>query len=248
LDEWFWYYQSRCNPPHNPATFSSLQPVPWTALSLGTYLIGLNRAQVHETETSRATDTVTGDFHPVGDPPGFGVQATYLFGPWNNSFRIGPFGSFDVLHQTVNQNFAGGQFLGTTTHWLATAGVKLGSVVTPDVFVYGLAGTSLLSQNLNVNFATAATSSVNTPGFTLGFGGEWHPPSWRVGGSLVTLFAQYQHTWWNTANFNAPASSSTFNYAFRREDDTLKFGVNFYFGAPPAPASPAYPVKAPALK
>jgi hypothetical protein len=73
----------------------------------------------------------------------------------------------------------------------------------------------------------------------------------------VSVFAQYQHTWWGNANFNRPASSPFFNYAFRRDDDTLKLGVNFHFGAPTAAAlgvpaaprtAPAYPVKAPALQ
>jgi hypothetical protein len=35
-----------------------------------------------------------------------------------------------------------------------------------------------------------------------------------------------------------PTSSPFFNYAFRREDDTIKLGMNFYFGSSP------YPVKA----
>jgi hypothetical protein len=42
------------------------------------------------------------------------------------------------------------------------------------------------------------------------------------------------------------SSSPAFNYAFRREDDTIKLGLNFYFGA--APAAPPYPVQAPRLK
>ena len=49
------------------------------------------------------------------------------------------------------------------------------------------------------------------------------------------------NTWWSNANFNTPASSLPFNNAFRREDGTIKLGVNFYFGAVPAPASPAFP-------
>jgi hypothetical protein len=246
LNQWFAYYSDpRCHLPSNPATIFSSSPVPWTALSLGTYLIGINRAEEKIVETSRATDD-TSTFRPVGDPPGFGFQATYLFSPWHNALRIGPFASFDVLHQSVNQNFAGGQFLGTTTHWLATTGGKFGGVVTPDVFLYGLAGVSWLNRSLNVNFATAASSTVNTSGFTAGLGGEWHPSSWQLAGHPVTLFAQYQHTWWNTANFNAPASSPAFNYAFTRGDDTVKLGVNFYFGA--APQAPGYPVKAPITK
>jgi hypothetical protein len=243
LNQWVSYYSDpRCYPPYHSGV---PRPTDWTALSIGTYLIGINRAEEKIVETSRATDD-TSTFHPVGDPPGFGFQATYLFSPWHNALRIGPFASVDVLHQTVNQNFAGGQFLGTTTHWLATTGGKFGGVVTPDVFLYGLAGVSWLNRNLNVNFATAASSAVNTSGFTAGLGGEWHPLSWQLAGYPITLFAQYQHTWWNTANFYAPASSPAFNYAFTRGDDTVKFGVNFYFGA--APQAPGYPVKAPIAK
>ncbi len=234
LDQHFYYYYGRCNP---PGSFSS----DWTALSLGTYLIGLNRATQVTTERSRTTDN-TKEFRTHGDPPGIGFAATYLFAPENSALRVGPFASFDILRQTVNHDFAGGQFLGTTTHWFATAGLKAGAVVRPDLFIYGLTGASWLNEDLNVNFATASSSNVTIPGVTLGLGAEYRPSSWQIAGHPVTLFAQYQHTWWSTANFNAPASSPGFNYAFRREDDTLKFGVNFYFGAAP-PAPPAYPVK-----
>jgi hypothetical protein len=221
----------------------------WTELSLGTYVIGLNRADQTSIETLRLSD-IRKFFHGIDDPAGVGFVASYLFAPWNNPLRIGPFASFDILRQTVNHNFAGGQFLGTTTHWFATAGAKVGAAVRPDLFIYGLTGVSWLNENLNVNFATAATSSVTIPGVTLGLGGEYRPASWQIAGHPITLFAQYQHTWWSTANFNAPSSSPGFNYAFRREDDTVKLGVNFYFGAAAAlpPASPTFPVKAPASR
>jgi hypothetical protein len=221
----------------------------WTELSLGTYVIGLNRADQTSIETLRLSD-IRKFFHDIDDPAGVGFVASYLFAPWNNPLRIGPFASFDILRQTVNHNFAGGQFLGTTTHWFAAAGAKVGAAVRPDLFVYGLTGVSWLNENLNVNFATAATSSVTIPGVTLGLGGEYRPASWQIAGHPITLFAQYQHTWWSTANFNAPSSSPGFNYAFRREDDTVKLGVNFYFGAAAAlpPASPTFPVKAPASR
>ncbi len=222
----------------------------WTGLSLGTYVIGLNRADQTSIETLRLLRDIQQAFQDIDDPVGFGFVATYLFSPANNNFRVGPFASFDILRQTVNHNFAGGQFLGTTTHWFATAGAKAGVIMTPDLFLYGLTGVSWLNENLNVNFATAATSNVTVPGVTVGAGGEYRPASWQIAGHPVTLFAQYQHTWWRTANFYAPASSPAFDYAFKREDDTVKLGVNFYFGAGPAspPASPAYPVKAPASK
>ena len=191
------------------------------------------------------TDAITNRFVDSGDPLGVGIVGGYNFKPWNNSIVIGPFASFDYLNQTINHNFAGGQFLGTTTHWFINAGVKAGVVTAPGFYLYGLAGAAFLNHDLNVNFATAAQSNVTTPGFTLGLGGEYQPPSWQLAGHPVSVFAQYQHTWWSNANFNTPTSSPAFNYAFRREDDTIKLGVNFYFGAAPAaPVSSPMFVKA----
>jgi opacity protein-like surface antigen len=126
---------------------------------------------------------------------------------------------------------------------------RAGFVTGPGFYLYGVAGAAFLNHDLNDNFATAAQNNTTTPGFTAGLGGEYQPSSWQLAGHPVSVFAQYQHTWWSNANFNTPASSPAFNYAFRREDDTIKLGVNFYFGAAPAPtSSPAYPVKAPMLK
>jgi hypothetical protein len=229
-------------------------PPPSTASSTvgGGYLGGelvKNWGRVRSTETRDATGVITNQFIDSGDPLGVGIVGGYNFKPWNNNFVIGPFASFDYLNQTINHNFAGGQFLGTTTHWFINAGVKAGVVTAPGFYLYGLAGAAFLNHDLNVNFATAAQSNTTTPGFTLGLGGEYQPSSWQLAGHPVSVFAQYEHTWWSNANFNTPTSSPAFNYAFRREDDTIKLGVNFYFGAAPAPASsPAYPVKAPMLK
>jgi nitrate reductase NapE component len=228
-------------------------PCPPTQTSMsGGYLGGelaKNWGRVRSTETRDATGVITNQFIDSGDPLGVGIVGGYNFKPWNNNIVIGPFASFDYLTQTINHNFAGGQFLGTTTHWFINAGVKAGVVTAPGLYLYGLAAAAWLNHDLNVNFATAAQSNVTTPGFTLGVGGEYQPSSWQLAGHPVSLFAQYQHTWWSNANFNTPTSSPAFNYAFRREDDTIKFGVNFYFGSSPAaPTSPAYPVKAPPLK
>jgi len=225
-----------------------LVPCPPTQTSMsGSYLGGelaKNWGRVRSTETRDATGVITNQFVDSGDPLGVGIVGGYNFKPWNNNIVIGPFASFDYLNQTINHNFAGGQFLGTTTHWFINAGVKAGVVTAPGFYLYGLAGAAFLNHDLNVNFATAAQSNVTTPGFTLGLGGEYQPSSWQLAGHPVSLFAQYQHTWWSNANFNTPTSSPAFNYAFRREDDTIKLGVNFYFGAAPAPVPPPSPVMA----
>jgi opacity protein-like surface antigen len=208
-------------------------------------------ARERKTETPLGSDDPTFRATDSGDPLGLGIVAGYNFRPWNSNIVVGPFASFDYLRQTINHNFAGGQFLGSTTKWFGNAGVKAGVVTAPGLYLYGLAGAAFVNHDLNVNFATAASSNVTTPGVTLGLGAEYQPPSWQLSGHPVSLFAQYQHTWWDNANFNRPASSPAFNYAFQREDDTVKFGVNFYFGAAapaPPPAAPAYPVKAPASR
>jgi hypothetical protein len=204
-----------------------------------------NSGRVRSTETRDATGVITNQFVDSGDPLGIGIVGGYNFRPWNNSVVVGPFASFDYLNQTINHNFAGGQFLGTTTHWFINAGVKAGVVTASGFYVYGLAGAAFLNHDLNVNFAIPAGRNVTTSGFTAGLGGEYAPASWRLAGHPISIFAQYQHTWWSTANFNTPVSSPAFNYAFRREDDTFKLGVNFYFSAPSAaPASSPMFVKA----
>jgi hypothetical protein len=177
-------------------------------------------------------------FSNSGYQTGGGIVAGYNFAPWHN-IVIGPFASFDWLNQSINQNFANGQYLGTTTHWILTAAAKGGYVVTPVLYLYGLAGASWLNETMNVNFATAASSSATVPGATLGIGAEYRPASLQIAGAPVSVFFQYQHTWWQNTNFNTPASSPAFNYSFRRDDNMLKLGFNIYFnGPPPAPERP----------
>jgi hypothetical protein len=62
----------------------------------------------------------------------------------------------------------------------------------------------------------------------------------------VSLFAEYQHSWWQNAQFNSPAASPGFNYSFRRQDDVVKLGFNIHFEEPPpaAPMPTAMPIKA----
>jgi opacity protein-like surface antigen len=239
------------NNPCPPEQIYVNAPLPRPTSYFGGGYIGIQLAKTSARE--RKIETPVGADDPTfratdsGDPLGVGIVAGYNFRPWNNNIGVGPFASFDYLRQTINHDFAGGQFLGSTTHWFGNVGVKAGFVTAPGVYIYGLAGAAFVNHDLNVNFATAAWSNVTTPGATVGLGAEYQPSSWQLSGHPVTLFASYQHTWWDTANFNRPTSSPGFNYAFQREDDTFKLGVNFYFAAAPA-SPPAYPVKAPALK
>jgi hypothetical protein len=49
-------------------------------------------------------------------------------------------------------------------------------------------------------------------------------------------------------HLNTPAASPLFNYNFRRQDDTFRFGFTVSLNPPPPAAAPSYPVKAPVLK
>jgi len=209
-----------------------------------------NWGRVRTTETDALTDDVTSILNDSGNALGGGIAVGWNFRPWGNSVFIGPFASFDFFNQTINRNFAGGTFIGTTAHWTATLGGKVGIGVAPDVALYALSGVSWLNENLNINFGGPVTSQTTTvPGFTLGTGSEWRPSALQGFGVPVALFVQYQHTWWQNGALTMPAASPLFDYAFRRNDDTIKFGVHIYLGSGASPASaPTYPVKAPPLK
>ncbi len=220
-------------PPTQSTSVNSTPQTSWTGPYIGGEL-AKNWGRVRSTETFAATGVRTNEFTNTGDPLGFGLVAGYDFAPWGNAVRVGPFASFDILHETVRQNFAGGQFLGTRTNWFATLGARVGYLATNNFQVYALTGVTFVNHDLKVNFATAASSNATTPGFTLGAGFEYRP-DFAIGGNPVTLFAHYQHTWYARASFNTPASSPAFNYAFRRRDDMVKVGFKVWF-APPAAA------------
>ena len=203
-----------------------------TDLPTGTYVsleLLKNTGRTRTTESFADDGGVTNRFDDSGDPLGAGIVVGHNFAIGNGRFAIGPFMSADWLRQTINHNFAGGTFIGTTTNWMLTTGVKAGVMAAPNVFVYGLGGVSWLNENLNINFGGPVTSG-NTivPGITLGLGGEMRPTFLQQLGRPVSLFLQYQHTWWDDAHLNQPAASPFFNYAFARQDDTVKFGVTVY--------------------
>jgi hypothetical protein len=137
--------------------------------------------------------------------------------------------------------FPNGSFYGTEKNYILFAGFKAGVEVNP--LFYGLAGVSLMNQNLKINFGGPVTN-VNTtvPGFTFGFGMEEKLAFLSL---PVSVFVEYQHTIWQDASLNRPAASPLFNYTFRRDDDTVKVGLNFYLTPPLPPVEQPKYVKAP---
>jgi len=208
-----------------------------------------NWGRVRSTESLATTDLITNRFVDSGDPLGGGLIVGYKFAPWANNIIVSPFASFDFLNAPVNHTFPGGSYLGTTANFMGTGGIKIGPQLGGGVWLYGIAGVSAMNETLNINFIPVSSSqSAWVAGGTVGFGGAFQPSFLQGFGHPVSVFAEYQHTWWQSANFNTPAASPFFNYNFARQDDVVKVGFTVSFGAPPSPPAPSYPVKAPMLK
>ena len=214
-------------------------PPPQNASSAGLYIGGelvKNWGWVRSTERLASTDVVTNQFSDRADPVGGGFLVGYKFAPWANSIIVSPFASFDFLSAPVNHTFPGGSYLGTTANFMGTFGVKAGPEIGAGVWLYGIAGVSVLNETLNINFIPVASSqSAWVAGGTLGVGGAFQPGFLQGFGHPVSVFAEYQHTWWQDANFNTPAASTFFNYNFRREDDVVKLGFTVDLSSPPPP-------------
>jgi hypothetical protein len=221
-------------------------PAFYNGVLVGLYVVK-STSNLFVVEHFIATDAITNQFKDSHDPAGVGIHVSYGFTPWNNSVVVAPFVSLDYPNTSVFHSFAGGSYLGTTSNLVGTFGVKVGPAINPDLWLYGIAGASVLNETLKINFIPAFSSTTATVGGgTLGAGFAWHPKSWQIANHPVSLFGEYQHTWWQTANYNAPTASPAFGYSFSRSDDVIKLGVNISLSDPgtPAPARPSYPVKA----
>ncbi len=188
------------------------------------------------TERSALNNTVTNSYYDSATgrlDGGFlvGVKPAPLGGFW----IVSPFASFDFMRSPVNHNFPGGSYLGSTATFIGTGGVKTGPQFDNGIWLYGIAGGSVLNETLNVNFIpTLSTQPVTVTGGTVGGGGAWQPAFLQGFASQVSVFLEYQHTWWWDANFVTPTANAGSSYTFRRQDDIVKFGFTVSLNAPPS--------------
>lgn len=182
-------------------------------------------------ESYALTGQMTNNFQRYGKRDGFGFTGGYNFAvPGYNNFLVGPYVSFDIFDQTINQTFPSwGYYLGTTTNWMLTAGMKAGFVSNLGFFVYTLGGVSFLNEKVEINFNTMTSETKTVPGFTAGLGVEFQPEPFRKADLPVTVSLQYQHTWYEKVTVDMPEASPLFNYEFKREDNVIKVGLNYRF-------------------
>src|SRR5262249_13703678 len=111
----------------------------------------------------------------TADPLGAGVVVGYAFTPCSN-VRVSPFVSFDYLNMWVGQTYRGGSLVVTTSNFAVTAGVKVGPQLPFGLWLYGIAGASVLNEKLNVVIGPVSSSLAATvPGATVGLGGAVQP-------------------------------------------------------------------------
>jgi hypothetical protein len=209
----------------------------WSGPFVGLQVTG-STSRVITNEFLTGTDIRSTSLVDHGTGFGGGVNFGWNWQPINATSLIGVVIDVNGVHEPVQHDFFGGAYIGSVVNFSASAQVRGGVLVTPNVLLFGQGGISVSNQQLKIDFGGPETNESKTiPGLTLGFGGEWklHPFDFAaptISRSLVTpsLFATYEHTWWDTAKLTMPAASPGFDYSWQRQSDTLKFGARINWG------------------
>jgi hypothetical protein len=148
-------------------------------------------------------------------------------------FIIEPFVQIEDPNISAQFNFPRGSFIGVTSNFEVTTGVKAGPTLflpggTP-VWLYGTLAASFENDKLTINFVPISSSEDKTiAGLTIGIGGAIMPAGLQLFGMPTAFSVEYQHTFWQTAHFDMPASSSSFNFTFPRDDDKVMVGLHVF--------------------
>jgi hypothetical protein len=201
----------------------------WTGFYVGGQ-IGGSFSSVGTSEFLAGTDIRTNHFHDTGS--GFAGGANFGY-DWQvqNRFVVGI--SFDVngTNDKARHDFVGGNYIGATIDFTASALVRGGVLVTPAFLLYGQTGVSIANQQLQIDFGGPETNeSKLISGFTIGGGGEWKLSTSPVAFAKSTsLFVDYRHTFWEKATLSRPDASPFFDYAWCRETDAVNLGFRLRF-------------------
>lgn len=167
-----------------------------------------------------------------GSGVGGGVNLGWNWQPWNPSTVVGIVLDANGLNDRVRHDFAGGNYIGSDMNFTGSAQVRGGMLVNPSFLLYVQTGVSVANQQLKIDFGGPETNESRwTPGYTLGLGAEVKLPMKPLPfARSMSLFAEYSHTWWDTANLRMPVASPLFDYGWLRQTDAVKFGARVSWG------------------
>jgi opacity protein-like surface antigen len=196
--------------------------------------VGGSFSAVTTNEFFADTGMRTNSFDDRGSGLGGGVNFGWNWQPFNPNIVTGVVVEVNALNDKVQHDLPGGNYIGSITNFNASAKARAGVLVTPTLLLYGQTGISIANQQLKIDFGGPETNeSQFVPGYTLGFGAEWklarNPLPF---GRQMSLFAEFDHTWWDTAKLTMPAASPLFNHTWQRESDKVSFGVRVSFSNP----------------
>jgi hypothetical protein len=183
-------------------------------------------------EFNADSDVRTNHFNDSGTAIGVGINAGYNWQPWGTSFVLGPVVDANILNDQVKHSFPGGASISSTVNFTASAQLRAGVLVMPDLLVFAQTGPSIANQSLKIDFGGPRTdTSKITPGWAIGGGAEWKLPAiiLRAFGT-PSLFVSYEHSFWNNAKLKMPVASPGFNYSWKRDSDAIKLGIRIRFG------------------
>jgi outer membrane immunogenic protein len=203
-------------------------PVPvlsWTGCFIGANIGGGWAFKDYNDPLAPFPDNILGSHTANGVVGGGQIGCDYQAGAW-------VFGA-EVAGMATNLNathLALGDFYSTSIPWLATATVRAGYTVTPNLLLFGRAGVAFVrDRETKVDAVTGlleGTADVTRSGWLVGVGGEYRlAPNWSV-------FADYNYMDFGTRRIiyiTPDVPPLFFPLDIRQTVQTVRVGVNYRF-------------------
>lgn len=198
----------------------------WTGCFIGANVGGGWASKNYNDPLAAPPDNILGSHTASGVIGGGQVGCDYQVGSW-------VFGA-EVAGEAANlraTHLALGDFYSTSVPWLATATVRVGYTVLPNLLIFGRGGAAWVrDRETKVDLVTGlleGTAEVTRSGWLLGVGGEYlFAPNWSV-------FADYNYMDFGTRRtiyVTPDVPPAFFPLDIRQTVQTVRVGVNFRFG------------------
>lgn len=201
---------------------------------VGVHVVG-SFSRVNTFEFFDLTGMRTNAFGDRGSGAGGGINFGWNWQPWTPTTLFGVVVDINGLNDSVRRDFAGGNSISSVVNVTASVQLRGGVLAVPSLLLYGQGGFVVANEELKIDFGGPKTDENQlVPGGTIGFGAEWKLATNPLPfGRSFSLFGEYGRTWWGDARLRMPAASPLFDYTWRRETDTVKFGARINWGDGP---------------